>query len=153
MLSANSPHREPSWSGLLWPACRQGLAHLMSTYSRNSLRCEALARVTSGIRGVRTPGHLLLALGVFSDAHQMSRAIGKSVKSGNVRPAAAQATRSLTTWGAVWVGAELFGTGGALLGLEMGPGAAVTSGVGALMGGFVGLFASEWLARRIDLDN
>ena len=72
---------------------------------------------------------------------------------GNVRPAAAQATRSLTTWGAVWAGAELFGTGGALLGLEMGPGAAVTSGVGALMGGFVGLFASEWLARRIDLSN
>jgi hypothetical protein len=92
-------------------------------------------------------------MGIVSDAHQMSKAIGKSMTSGNVRPAAAQATRSLTTWGAVWAGAELFGTGGALLGLETGPGAAVTSGVGALMGGFVGLFASEWLARRIEMSN
>ncbi len=150
---ADLAQKEPSWRLLFWPACQQGLAHLICLYSKDSLRCEALTRVTSGLRGARAPGHFLFALGVAADAHQMSKAIGRSVKSGTVRPAAAQATRSLTTWGAVWAGAELFGTGGALLGLETGPGAVVTSGVGALMGGFVGLFASEWLARRIDMSN
>jgi|GEM_PF-3068631 len=138
---------------LVWPACQGGLARLICSYSGNARGCQALARVTGEFRGVRASGQLLFVLGLAGDAHQLGAAISKSLKSGTVRPAAAQATRSLTSWSAVWAGAELFGTGGALLGLASGPGAVVASGVGALVGGCVGLFASDWLARRIEVPN
>ena len=47
-------------------------------------------------------------------------------------------------------GAELLGLGGALAGIETGPGVVVTGGIGAVVGGFIGLFASNWLARKIE---
>lgn len=146
-------HSETSWSGLLWPACQRGLVRLACKYTRHSLERDVLVKATSELRGMRATGQLLLALGIVTDARQLSKAISKSVRSRNVRPAAAQATRSLTNWSAVWAGAELFGTGGALLGVATGPGAVVTSSVGALVGGYVGMFASEWIARRIDVAN
>jgi len=152
-LAQNPSHTELAWSELIWPACQRGLVRLACTYTRNSLRCEALVKATSELRGMRATGQLLFALGIVTDARRMGKAIGKSVRARNMRPAAAQATRSLTNWSAVWAGAELFGTGGALLGVATGPGAVVTSGVGALVGGYVGLYASEWIARRIDLVN
>jgi len=146
-------HPDLSWSEVLWPACQRGLVRLACKYTRKSLKCEALLKATSEFHGMRATGQLLFALGIITDARQMSRAIDKSVRSRNIRPAAAQATRSLTNWSAVWAGAELFSTGGALLGVATGPGAVVTSGVGALVGGYVGLLASEWIARRIDVAN
>jgi outer membrane lipoprotein SlyB len=109
-----------------------------------------VAKVTGEIQRARASGGLLFALGVATDAWQMKKAINRSFETGTVRPAAAQATRSLTTWGAVWAGAELLGLGGALLGIETGPGVVVTSSVGAIVGGCIGLFASDWLARKID---
>jgi hypothetical protein len=142
-----------SWPELLWPACQRGLLRLACKYTRHSLKCGTWVQATSELRGTRVTGQLLVALGIVTDVRQMSKAIGKSVRSRNMRPAAAQATRSLTNWSAVWAGAELFGTGGALLGVATGPGAVVTSSVGALVGGYVGLLASEWIARRIDLAN
>ena len=93
---------------------------------------------------------MLFALGIASDAWQLKQAIGRSIATKTLRPAAAQAMRSLTTWGAVWAGAELLGIGGALAGLETGPGVVVTSSVGAIVGGLLGLFASNWLVRRIE---
>jgi len=153
LLAQGPSHAELSWSELLWPACQRGLVRLACKYTRNSQKCEALVKATSEFRGMRATGQLLFALGIVTDARQMSKAIGRSVRSRNMRPAAAQATRSLTNWSAVWAGAELFGTGGALLGVGTGPGAVVTSGIGAFVGGYVGLFASEWIARRIYLAN
>ncbi len=140
-------------ANVLWPACQRGLSNLVCKYARNPPGCGALVTVTSELRAIRVPGHLLFALGLAADAHQIGKAIGKSLQSGTVRPAAAQATRSLTNWSAVWAGAELFGSGGAWLGVVTGPGAAVTSGVGALVGGCVGFFASEWIARHIEAPN
>ncbi len=144
---------ESNWPWLLWPACQKGLASLVCKYTKNSSTCETLARFTGEFRTLRVPGQLLFALGLISDARQIGEAIGRSFKSRTLRPAAAQATRSFTSWSAVWAGAELFGTGGALLGIATGPGAAVTSGVGALIGGYVGLVASDWVARRIEVPN
>ena len=92
----------------------------------------------------------MFVLGVASDAWQMKQAIDRSLAAGTFRPAAAQVTRSLTTWGSVWAGAELLGIGGAIVGIETGPGVVVTSGLGAIIGGFLGLFASNWLARKIE---
>ena len=89
-------------------------------------------------------------MGLVSDAWQMKKAIDRSIDAGSVRPAAAQATRSLTTWGAVWAGAEILGVGGALAGIETGPGALVTGTVGAIVGGCLGLYASNWLVTKIE---
>jgi hypothetical protein len=144
---------EFTWLWLLKPACQQGIASLMRSYTSNARGCVTLARVKGELRSLRAPGHLMFALGIISDARQITGAIGRSIRSRTLRPAAAQATRSLTNWSAVWAGAELFGTGGALLGMATGPGAVVTSGVGALLGGYVGLVASEWIARRIEAPN
>jgi hypothetical protein len=140
--------------GLFGYACQNRLPRLVCEYAKAPLLCcESLARTTTEFRALRAPGQLLFAIGIVSDARQLGVAINRSFRSRTMRPAAAQATRSLTNWSAVWAGAELFGTGGALLGIATGPGAAVTSGVGAVIGGYVGLVASEWLVRRIETAN
>jgi hypothetical protein len=138
------------WSRLIWPICQQGLARIVCRFSADRSRCTAIARFTGEFANPRASGGVVFALGVASDAWQMKKAIDRSVETKTLRPAAAQATRSLTTWGAVWAGAELLGLGGALAGIETGPGVVVTSGIGAIVGGFVGLFASNWLARKIE---
>jgi hypothetical protein len=84
-LAQGSSHAEPSWSEVLWPACQRGLVRLVCKYTRNSLRCEALVKATSEFRGMRATGQLLFALGIVTDARQMSKAIGKSVRSRNMR--------------------------------------------------------------------
>ncbi len=139
-----------SLSRLIWPLCQQGLARIVCRFSADRSRCTAIARFTGEFTNPRASGGVVFALGVASDAWQMKKAIDRSVEAGTLRPAAAQATRSLTTWGAVWAGAELLGLGGALVGIETGPGVVVTSGIGAIVGGFIGLFASNWLARKIE---
>ena len=139
-----------AWSRMIWPICQQGIARIICRFSADRSRCAAIAKFTGEFSPARGSSGLLFALGVASDAWQMKKAIGRSVATRTLRPAAAQATRSLTTWGAVWAGAELLGIGGALAGIETGPGVVVTSGVGAIVGGFLGLFASNWLAQKIE---
>jgi hypothetical protein len=96
-------------------------------------------------------GHrALVAAGLVVDAWQLSKAIERSFAAKSARPATAQAVRSLTTWGAVWAGVELFGSGGAVLGIELGPGVVVVSAIGATIGGCVGFFAGDWVARQIE---
>ncbi len=140
-----------AWSRLLWPIFQQGVTRIVCRFSTDRSRCAAIAKFTGEFSNARASGGVLFALGLVSDAWQMKMAIGRSVATRTLRPAAAQATRSLTTWGAVWAGAELLGIGGALAGIETGPGVVVTSGVGAIVGGFLGLFASNWLAKKIEL--
>jgi len=106
--------------------------------------------VTGELASSRASGSVLFAVGVAADAWRMKKAVGRSFEAKTVRPAAAEATRSLTTWGAAWAGAELLGIGGALAGLETGPGAIVTGGLGAVVGGCLGMFASDWLAYKIE---
>ena len=139
-----------AWGRLIWPLCQQGLARIACRFSADRSRCTAIARFTGEFTDPRASGGVVFALGVASDAWLMKKAIDRSLEAKTLRPAAAQATRSLTTWGAVWAGAELLGLGGALAGIESGPGVVVTSGIGAIVGGFIGLFASNWLARKIE---
>ncbi len=152
-VDSNSSLRTKALVGLgqvLWPLCQEGLARLVCRISADRGRCLKVVKATSELANSRVSGRLLLAAGVAVDAWRMKKAISRSVESRTVRPAAAQATRSLTTWGAAWAGAELLGIGGALAGLETGPGALVTGGLGALVGGCVGMFASDWLAQKIE---
>ena len=135
---------------MLWPLCQEGLARLVCRLSSDRGRCLKLVKWTSELSNSKASGSFLLVAGVAVDAWRMKKAIGRSLDTKTMRPAAAQATRSLSTWGAAWAGAELLGLGGALAGLETGPGAIVTGGVGALVGGCLGMFASDWLAQRIE---
>lgn len=134
----------------LWPLCQDGLSRLVCHLSADRGRCLKFAKVTSGLSNSKPPGGFLFAMGVAMDAWHMNIAIHRSLERKTLRPAAAQATRSLTTWGAAWAGAELLGLGGALAGIETGPGALVTGGIGALVGGCLGMFASDWLAQKIE---
>jgi len=144
------PNSNAAWGRLIWPICQQGLARIVCRFSADRSRCTAIARFAGEFTNPRASGGVVFALGVASDAWLMKKAIDRSLEAKTLRPAAAQATRSLTTWGAVWAGAELLGLGGALAGIESGPGVVVTSGIGAIVGGFIGLFASNWLARKIE---
>jgi hypothetical protein len=138
-----------TWGRLIWPICQQGIARLICRFSADRSRCAALAKQTSELPNARASGGLLFAIGIASDAWQMKQAISHSIVARSFRPAAAQATRSLTLWGSVWAGAEVLGLGGALAGIETGPGVVITTGVGAIVGGFLGLFAGDWLVRKI----
>ena len=148
-----SSNRAKTLAGLgqmLWPLCREGLARLICRLSSDRSRCMSIAKVSGEVAASKASGSVLFAVGLAADAWRMKKAIDRSLEAKTVRPAAAQATRSLTTWGATWAGAELLGIGGALAGLETGPGALVTGGVGAVVGGCLGMFASDWLAKKIE---
>ncbi len=138
-----------AWGRLIWPIFQQGIARLVCRFSADRSRCVALAKQASELPEPPASGGLLFAIGVVSDAWQMKQAISHSIVAGSFRPAAAQATRSLTIWGSVWAGAEVLGLCGALAGIETGPGVVITTGVGAIVGGFLGLFAGDWLVRKI----
>jgi hypothetical protein len=128
----------------------KGLGRILAELSGRDF-IGATSPLTRQRLGTLRIGHrALVAVGLFVDAWQLGKAIERSVLAKSARPATAQAARSLTTWGAVWAGVELFGSGGAVLGIELGPGVVVVSAVGAAVGGCVGFFAGDWLARQIE---
>lgn len=136
-----------AWGPLLLHMGYKGFGRALSQISSHGF-VQSVSR--HRLAGLRVGHHALVAAGFIIEAWQMARAIHRSVSLRSARPATAQAARSLTTWGAVWAGVELFGTGGALLGIELGPAVVVTTAIGATIGGCVGFFAGDWVARQIE---
>lgn len=137
-----------AWGPLLLQMGYKGFGRALSQISTRGF-AQAVSR--ERILGLRFGHHALVAVGVVVEAWQMAQAIKRSIVLRSARPATAQAARSLTTWGAVWAGVELFGTGGAMLGIELGPGVVISTAIGATVGGCVGFFASDWVARQIEV--
>lgn len=137
-----------AWGPLLLQMGYKGFGRALSQINTRSF-AHALTR--ERILSLRLGHHALVAAGFVIEAWQMAQAVRRSVAQRSPRPATAQAARSLTTWGAVWAGVELFGTGGAMLGLELGPAVVVTTAIGATVGGCVGFFAGDWVARQIEI--
>jgi hypothetical protein len=128
----------------------KGLGRAMAQMSECGFVTRLSPLTSQRLQHLRIGHRALVGAGLLLDTWQMVKAIQRSFATKSTRPAAAQAARSLTTWGAIWAGVELFGTGGALLGIELGPGVVVTTAAGATVGGCVGLFAGDWIAKQIE---
>jgi hypothetical protein len=140
-----------AWGPLLLQMGQKGLGRALAQMNTRGFVQLVPTWTRQRISGLRIGHHAFVAVGFAVEAWQMVRAIRRCIRHRSTRPAAAQAVRSLTTWGAVWSGVELFGAGGALLGLELGPAVVVTTALGATVGGCVGFFAGDWVAQQIEL--
>jgi hypothetical protein len=150
-VSAYSFEPQVQALGLLLHLGHEGLGRAIALMNGRGFvdRLIPLARPRAAL-GLRIGQRALVMAGLVIDAWQVAKALQRSLAAKSARPVTAQAARSLTTWGAIWAGVELFGTGGALMGIELGPGVVVTSVLGATVGGCVGFFAGNWVAEQID---
>lgn len=147
LAQLTAPHFQ-AWGPLLLQMGYKGFGRALSQINTRGF-AHALTR--ERLVGLRIGHRALVAAGFVIEAWQMAQAVRRSVAQRSPRPATAQAARSLTTWGAVWAGVELFGTGGAMLGIPLGPAVVATTAIGATVGGCVGFFAGDWVARQIEI--
>jgi hypothetical protein len=98
--------------------------------------------LTRGLQGVQIVGFAMTAIDV-------TRATQRSIREGSVKPIAAETVRQVGGWAAAWAGVKLGAAGGALLGVETGPGAIATGAVGGLIGGVAGYYGFDWIADHI----
>lgn len=99
--------------------------------------------MTRGLQGVQIIGFALTAA-------DMTHAARKSHDRHSVKPLAAETVRQAGGWAAAWAGMKLGAAGGALVGIETGPGAIATGAIGAAAGGLAGYFGADWIADHID---
>jgi hypothetical protein len=89
-------------------------------------------------------------VGIVLTIYDLEQASVVSYRTRSARPIAAATVRQVGGWGGAWAGAELLGAGGAAVGIETGPGALVTGAIGAVIGGFLGYFGADVVARHIE---
>lgn len=98
---------------------------------------------TRVLQGVQIVGFAMTAINL-ADATQ------RSVQLQSARPLTAETVRQVGGWASAWAGMKLGAAGGALLGLETGPGALATGAIGGIAGGVAGYFGFDWIADHID---
>jgi LysM domain len=98
---------------------------------------------TRGMQGLQVVGFVMTAVDLNSAAQ-------KSVTNHSVKPITAEVVRQAGSWASTWAGMKLGASGGALLGIETGPGALLTGFLGGVVGGAAGYFGFDWIADHID---
>jgi hypothetical protein len=98
--------------------------------------------LTRGLQGVQIVGFVMTAIDI-------SHATQRSIREQSVKPIAAETVRQLGGWAAAWAGVKLGLAGGALLGIETGPGAIATGAMGGVIGGVSGYFGFDWIADHV----
>ncbi|MGI4829810.1 MAG: hypothetical protein ACRYFU_16690 [Janthinobacterium lividum] len=88
-------------------------------------------------------------VGLILSAYDLAKAGHESYQTKSVVPLAEETIRQSGGWAGAWAGAEIGGAGGAVLGIETGPGALVSGAVGALIFGTAGFFGADWATKRI----
>lgn len=99
--------------------------------------------MTRSLQGVQIIGFALTAA-------DMTRAARKSQDRHSIKPLAAETVRQAGGWAAAWAGMKLGAAGGALVGIETGPGALATGAIGGVAGGLAGYYGFDWIADHID---
>ena len=107
-----------------------------------AVKSRGAMMATRGLRFVQI-------IGVGMTIYDVGKATYESVEEGSPAPIAAEAIRQVGGWGGAWLGMKAGFAGGALLGIETGPGAIVTGGIGALVLGAAGYFGADWVADLI----
>jgi hypothetical protein len=98
--------------------------------------------LTRGLQGVQIIGFAMTAV-------NMAHATEESFRLQSPRPISAEAIRQIGGWTAAWAGMKLGAAGGALMGIESGPGAVLTGAIGGMAGGVAGYFGFDWIADHI----
>jgi LysM domain len=108
---------------------------------------EAAARELRLFNALGRTGKAITVVGVVFTAYDLEQASIRSVKSGSIRPIAAETVRQAGGWGGGFLGGFALG---AALGIETGPGAILTGLVGGIIGGIAGYWGGGLLAGKID---
>lgn len=104
------------------------------------------AGMVAATRGMQ----FVAGVGIVLTIYDLEQASVVSYRTQSARPIAAATVRQVGGWSGAWAGAELLGAGGAAVGIETGPGALVTGAVGAVVGGVLGYFGADIIARHIE---
>jgi hypothetical protein len=112
-----------------------------AVFNANSLK---VAKIATGA------GRVVQVLGIVLTAYDLEQASEKSFKAKSVKPISAEVIRQAGGWGGAVEGFKLGGVGGAMLGIETGPGAIITGLVGGIIFGAAGYLGADWVADHID---
>ena len=108
-----------------------------------------LEKAYSKAKVVGRIGRVLGVFGVIVTAADVARATQRSIDQRSLKPLGAETIRQVGGWGMAIAGSKIgFGLG-ALFGIETGPGAIVTGGIGAVVFGAAGYFGADWVADHI----
>jgi LysM repeat protein len=88
-------------------------------------------------------------IGILISAYDLGRAGYKSYEKETPRPIVAEAVRQVGGWGSAVLGLKIGAAAGAMFGIETGPGALLTAGLGGLFFGAAGYFGADWIADYI----
>ena len=129
----------------LWQAFRA------NQLTRPQLEAElaALERAYSRAKVVGRVGRVLTVVAVIVTVADLAVATNQSVKQRSFRPIGAETIRQVGGWGGAIAGAKIGFAGGALLGIETGPGLFVTGAIGSIIFGAGGYFGADWVADNI----
>jgi hypothetical protein len=129
----------------LWRAFTEGKI----TRPQLEIELASLSKAYSQARIVGNIGRGLMVIGIVFTAVDLGMAADHSITQRSFKPIAAETIRQVGGWGGAFAGGKIgFGVG-ALFGIETGPGAIVTGGVGALIFGAAGYFGADWVADKI----
>lgn len=109
----------------------------------SAVKGSAAMGLTRGLQGVQVIGFAMTAI-------DMKHAADKSYAQNSAKPLAAETIRQAGGWAAAWAGMKLGAAGGALLGIETGPGALATGALGGVAGGIAGYYGFDWIADHLD---
>lgn len=129
----------------LWRAFTEGKI----TRPQLEIELASLSKAYSQARIVGNVGRGLMVIGLVFTAADLGMAADRSITQRSFKPIGAETIRQVGGWGGAFAGGKIgFGVG-ALFGIETGPGAIVTGGVGALIFGAAGYFGADWIADHI----
>jgi hypothetical protein len=104
------------------------------------------------VRGIRVAGGILIVYGAYKSADR----IVKASRCERPRVAVQEAGSWAGAFAGAWIVGKAFAAGGALLGVETGPGAVVFGLVGGLVGGAIGAIGgamgADWVYSRMSSD-
>jgi hypothetical protein len=109
----------------------------------SAVKSSASMAMTRGLQGVQIVGFAMTAV-------DLTHATQKSVQQKSIKPIAAETVRQVGGWASAWAGMKIGAAGGALVGIETGPGAIVTGFIGGVAGGVAGYYGFDWIADHID---
>ena len=101
-------------------------------------------------KGITHGLQFVSAVGIVFSGYDLTLATQRSVKEQTIKPIAAETVRQLGGWGAAWAGIQIGASAGALVGIETGPGAVLTSTAGGLFFGISGYLGANWIADYIE---
>jgi hypothetical protein len=107
---------------------------------------ESLSTAKNIARGAR----VVQVFAIVLTAYDLEQATEKSIQVRSAKPITAEVIRQAGGWGGAIAGFKIGAAGGALIGIETGPGAIITGLIGGIFFGAAGYYGADWVADHID---